>query len=870
MIPAFATALFRLLLGVCPREMRDEYGALMRADFAAAVRERGLPAALLGYGDVLGTGLSERAATLGRDLSFALRGMRRAPMFAIVVIATTAVAIGANGGIFGSIGKIVLRPLPFHDPASLVVLWEVDRVRGYTREGFTYLDFDTLRRANHTLADVAALVPVGGTLVAAGAPPQIVRGTVVSGGFFRTYAARPVIGRLLDDRDERDGTRGVVISAELWRNRFGRDPKIVGRTIRIDDAAVNVVGVAPAHLIFVDLWRGQTDHADYFVPLHASVYRRGGHALFVVGRPAGTGLAAVTADVQRTLAGLAATHPQTDANLSARALWATDAILGPMWPSVIAISLAVLAVLVVACANVGNLFLSRASARTGEMATRFALGATRRRLIAQLLTETTLYVALGGVAGIALAAAIVHVLASTIDAASPVLWVAHLDVDWTTFAATGAAIVLAAVLAGVAPALALSRPDLAGAMKSGDRAIGAGGAAVRSALVTLEIALAITIVATAAIATRSYAQVANKSLGFASHDVSVVTVAGTSGRRYDTAARAGAFEDAVRSRVDATPGVRSTAWATTTPFLGESSAEFEVEGARYAPGSEPQADVDVVSDAYLGTLGIPLLTGRDFARTDGPASAPVAIVSRAFAARYLGGVGTAIGKRITVRISTAGVPVLARTVIGVAGDVRPHVVNEPSPTIYAPIAQLPYISYVKLVVRSPLSADAVAAAVRAAIKPVDETVPPVTATSLEREQRYDALDRQLTDDMLGGLAVVALVLAIAGVYAVLSYGVARRTREIGIRVAFGASPRGIAVLVMRDALRLASVGIAIGLVLASVSAWALKGFLDVDAPVDGVTAGTVLVIVALAIGFASYLPARHAARLDPVVALRYE
>lgn len=864
-----ALTVFGLLLAACPREMRAEYGAAMRDDFCAAVRARGARAALFAYADVLFAGLAERASTFGRDVAFALRGMRRTPLFALVVIVTTGVAIGANGAVYGLLANVLLRPLPVADPSTLAIVWEVDRLHGFTSEGFTYEDFDALRHSIRTADAVAAVAPASATLIARGGPAQVLRGAVVSGEFFRTYAARPQLGRLLDMRDEREGVQTVVLSDALWRTRFGADAGIIGRTVRIDDVPRTVVGVTAPHFFFIDLWRGQIDYGDFFAPLHASRYSRAGHLLLVVARRTAA-LGALEADAQRTFASLAAAHPDVDANQSARAISASDAILGPVRPSLVAVGLAVLAVLAIACANVANLFLSRSSSRAAEIATRFALGASRRRLVAQLLTETSLYVVAGGVLGLALAAAIVHAIASTIDAGAPVVLWQHLDVDWKTFAATGGSIVLAAILSGAVPASALSRPDLVTAMKTGDRSSAGGGRMLRAGLVTLEVALAIAIVATAAIATRSYVELASKPLGFEPHDVTVAFITGASRRRYDGGARANALFDGIRSRVAATPGVEAAGWSNTTPFIGESNTSFSVEGARYAAGGEPDADVNQISDGFFAALRIPLLAGRDFAPSDRWNTAPVAIVSRSFAARYLGGVEHAVGKRITIEMSAMDVPMSPRTVVGVVGDIRPHVVNEPSPTMYAPNAQIPYVTYQKLVVRASLSATQVAAAVRAAVAAVDSTIPPPTATSLDHEAYYDALDRRMIDIMLGALAAIALCLAVAGIYAVVSYGVARRTREIGIRAAFGATPRDIAALVLRDALRLASVGIALGLGLAGAAAWALKSFLDVRAPIDGITVVTVLAIVAGAIGIASYLPARRAARVNPVVALRYE
>ena len=864
-----ALAVYGLLMAACPREMREEYGAVMREDFIIAVRSRGLAAAFSAYIDVVATGFAERGATVGRDVAFALRGMRRTPVFALVVVATIAVAIGANGAFYGLLANIVLRPLPVHEPASLAALWEVDTLHGDTSVGFSFEDFDALRRSNRTLRTVAALAPINGTIVGREGPPRALRGTTVSGEFFGMYDARAQLGRLLDARDERDGTRTVVISDELWRTRFRASPSVIGRAVDIADVNRTVVGVAPPRFFFVDLWRGQVDHADYFVGLRGSAYRGQGHTLVVVARPA-AGLGAVDADLQRTFASLAAAHPETDAHLSARSVWALDALFGPIRASFTAVGLAVLAVLAVACANVANLFLSCASARTGEIATRFALGSSRRRLIAQLMTETSLYVAVGGLLGIALAALLVHLIATTIDAGAPVLTFQHLDVDWKTFAATGLSIVLAALLAGVVPALALTRPTIVSAMKSGDRSSAGTGRALRATLVTVEVALAIAIVATAAIAGRSFYELARAPLGFETRDVSVAFMPGVSTRRYATAERVDALMRAIRERVVATPGVQSAGWAMTTPFLGESQSSFEVAGTHYARGGAPEADVDVISERYFDTLRIPLLAGRDFAGSDRPRGAQVVVVSRSFAVRYLGGVEAALGKRITLGWSTMDVPSAPRTIVGVVGDTRAHVVSAPQPTIYAPIAQLPVLGWMKLAVRARLTTEQVAAATRAAVAAVDPTIPPVTATSLEHEHYYDALDRQMTNLMLTVLAAVALVLATGGIYAVVSYGVARRTREIGVRVAFGASHRTIAAMVLRDALRLASVGIALGLGLAALAAWAMKAFLDVDAPVDGITALTVLGIVAAAIGFASYLPARRAARVEPVVALRYE
>ncbi|HEX3551131.1 MAG TPA: ADOP family duplicated permease [Candidatus Elarobacter sp.] len=861
-------ALFNVLLAACPREMRAEYGDAMRQDFTAAVRAGGAPAALHAYADVLAGGLAERAATVWRDVAFTLRGMRRTPLFSLVIILTTAIAIGANGAIYGLMSTILLRPLPIANASELVALWEVDPIRGYTDEAFTFDDFAAVRRDDRTLGTVAALSPTGGTLVGAGGPPRALRGAAVSDDFFALYSARPEVGRLLGAGDARAGARTVVISDQLWRTRFDAGPSIVGRTVRIDDTPLTVVGVAPPRFFFADLWRGQVDYADYFVPLDET--RHGiSHSLLVVARPVAS-RAAVDADLQRTFATLRLTYPGTDAGLSARTLRITDAILGPMRPSFILMGLAVLAVLAVACANVANLFLSRGSARAAEIATRFALGATRRRLAMQLLTESTLHIVAGGAIGLAIAAALARTITGLIDAAAPVLFLRHLQADWGTFASTAGVIVVASVLAGAAPAIALSRPDLVGTMKGGDRAGTGAGRALRGALITLEVALAIAVVAAAAITTRSYLAMTTRPLGFETRDVSVAYTLGASPKRYATAARAERFYAAVRSRVLATPGITSAAWATTTPFVGEAQAPFTVAGAAYAPNSQPYGDFDDVSPGFFATLRAPLLAGRDFTAGDRPGAPQVAIVNASFARRYLGGIGAAIGKRITIAASAVDVPEQPRTVVGVAGDMRQRYGVEMQPTMYAPIAQLPPAGWVKMVVRSRLSAAEVASTTTDAIAAVDATIPPATSTSLDFERTTDAFDRRLTGQMLAALALVALGLAVAGIYAVVSYAVARRTREIGVRVAFGASPRSIAVMVLRDAVRLAATGIVLGCALAGLVAWQLKAALDVDAPVDVVTALTVLGIIAAAIVVAAWLPARRAARLSPVIALRYE
>jgi predicted permease len=863
--------IFHALLLIVPLDVRREYGPQIWRDFSREQTEREQAGSLASMwlflcvcGDLVAIGLRERYAAAARDVVFALRSLRKTPLFTIVIIATLAVAIGANAAVFSVLRSVVLAPLPYAEPQNLVAIFSTRKLVPNMASSLD--DAEDIRTQNRVFTDVAFAIRDNTTLTGVG-KPQVLDGVNATWPAFDVLGTRPELGRFFNARDEKSGGPYlVVISDRLWRTKFGADATAIGRIIKLDALKCRVIGVAPPRFQF------PLPNAGMFTPDYWAVVRpspedhnRADHALNLIARlRPGTSVAAANADVTRIATTLAARYPATNSGVGARVVAFADEFIGGARPLLNAALAAVLGIVLIACANVSNLLLSRGAARDGEFAIRNAIGATRRRIVTQILTETLLLAAVSGVLGIALGFALVQGFVALDPPGIPRL--DEIGIDGNAIAYTFAIVGLCVIASGIVPALALSRPQLVDALKVAGRGGDASrGARARNLFVVLEIAISVALVMTSGLIVRSFMTLANTPLGIATQDVHVAAFPGLPEVRYGSVTRkSGYFLDSV-ARVRAVPGVRSAAWATTAPLLGKNGTLGTViEGHPTPIGAQTVVNATIIGPEYFLTLGISLRFGREFTDDDRVGSAPVAIVDEAFARKYFN--GNAIGRWIIPGITLKGQPP-RRTIVGVVGNVRRSFAGAYDPNVYLPNAQLPGPEPLSMLVnvRPGVHVDT---AIAAAMTARDPLIAPPKVRNLQVYADAALARTRVSALLLGFLGFIALFLAISGVYSVVSFGVAQRTHEFGIRAALGAHGGAIVRNVLTRAARLFVVGILGGVVLAGFAADLSRSLLFEVSTLDPSTYAIVVFVVAIAALLAALIPALRATRVDPVVALR--
>ncbi len=869
-----AASLFRVLLYASPGSFRREYGAQIRDDFDDALRDEGrahgafaaTAFALAAYADIVWTGVREYGQMIWRDLVFAVRSLRRTPLFAFVAIATLALAIGANATAFSILRAVVLAPLPYADPDRLVAV-QVSEHGKFSR--WSLPNYADVAGETPAFARSAAYVNTGATLTGAGSP-QHLDGFAITAGFFDVLQTRPELGRFFTRRDARPGTHDVIVSDGFWRRTLHAAPTAIGGTLRLDGVAYRIVGIAPAKLAQPGMDRGFTNPS-YWIVLPddgtgTQYHNRSFNVFAMIARlHAGESLDVARAQLTVAQKRLSRKYPDDDRGIVYTPLSLTDALVGSMRVVLFAIFAAVTGVLLIACANVGNLLLSRAAARTRELALRTALGASRRRLIAQLLVETFALALAGGATGLVLAWGAVEAFAGL--APSDIPRVADVTLDGTAVLYTFGAVIFCTLFAGLAPALFSSTRNLVGALKAGGRGgDAASGRHARNALVAFEIALTLALVVAAGLVLRSFISLTSQPLGFEPSGVTVVGRVQIPHDRYPTDQSVADFMARVIAKASALPGVHDVAWAIAPPFeRTQIGVVFQLLAERPAPrGDEPTTAVNLIDPHYFVTLRQPLERGRAFTSDDQLTSANVAIVNAAFVRRFISR-GDALGRRMTVGISATGHSG-PRTIVGVAGDTRTSYALPPEPTVYLPAQQVPFPD-MALVVRGD---GAAAKAVAAVVPSVDPLMPVPAQHTLASLMAEDTARARLGVASIGALAFVALSLALAGIYAVVSYGVAQRTQELGVRMALGARATHVVRDVVTRALGITGIGVSAGIVLAVFAARAIADQLYGVAPFDPATFAIVIIAIVLASAAAALIPARRATRVDPIVALRYE
>jgi putative ABC transport system permease protein len=814
------------------------------------------------------------------DVRFAIRQLKVSPGFTFVAAITLALGIGANGAIFALVDATLLRPLPLPEPERLAIAWE--RSETALRGPVSPLNMLDWRDRNRTFEKMAGFIPGVGSMVMAG-PDGTAEGVPrqwVTSGVFDVLGVRPIAGRTFLPSDDTQEVSAVVLSEGFWRNRFGADPSVIGQQIRLDGIPFTVVGVVPQATQLIgraSVWALVQLRRDIGgIPGGPSPERlRGLRVLRVVGRvKPGISLDAANDDLSVIATSLASEFPSTNKGRSVRLEPMRDVLIGGDLRLTSLLFLGVVGfVLLICCANVANLLLARAAGRTRELAIRSALGAGRRRIVRQLLTESLVLALIGGALGIGVGVAILRITPSVIpDGLLPTAVAPAFDLRVGVFCAVVTLVL--GMLFGLAPAWhTRGVVSSAQSMVGGTRTTTAHGSRIRAALVVSEIAAAVLLLVGAGLLVRTLLVVDNVPRGYRADSVLTVFVDPLGGR-YPTKESLVQFFNAIEREISGDANVRSTAWASTLP-LGESTfgpSAFEIVGdPTVDEDRRPTANYQIVSPTYFSTLDLPVVAGRAFTAADTADSVPVCIVNEAFVRRHMQG-RSAVGARVAVRSPTSGL-IQAREVVGVARQVkgRPDEAED-FVQLYVPLAQDPFDDIFLLVRPKAGPAAALGPSVRAAIARVDQeqlvTVGSlVTLDDIAFEATARHRFRAVLVLMFAGLA---LLLAMVGVFGIIAYSVQQRVREFGVRIALGATASQVLGLVLGGAARMIGIGAAIGLAAAVLLSRSISAFLFGVEPLDPVTFVTVASVLAATATAAALLPAMRAARVDPVEAFRTE
>jgi putative ABC transport system permease protein len=875
---------FRRLLRLLPADFRADYGQEISQVFREQRREAAAGGRMLELrvwartlADLLAVGPREHLAQLRQDVAYAARGMRRDPAFVLAAVLTLALGIGANSAIFSITHAVLLRPLPYGEPHRLVGVWNrwdgTDRARLSVPE---YLDYTE----SSGMLDIAAGTRGLGN-VAAGAEAERVTLGILTVNGLDVLGIRLALGRGFRQEEERTGAGNVaVITHGFWQRRLGGAPSVLGTTLLVDGVSREIVGVLPAGFRLPFDFTGDPP-AEVLLPLEldraAPRNRRGGHFLqaFARLRP-GLTMANAQTELDGILARLVREYPDQH-DQGGFALIVTPLrsdILGDARPVLLVLTAAVALVLVVACANVASLLLARGQARRRELALRTALGASRFRIVRQLLTEALALSLAGAAIGLLVALWCQRLVVSFSPRALP--RASDLALDIPVIAFSSALGIGAALLFGLVPALQISRLDTSRDLREGARGTDRGGVRMRRLLVVGQLAMAVVLLVGAGLLVKSFDRLMRVPRGFESDRVLSVRVSLPPARYPDRSAIVG-YLGRLTERLLALPGVRSVGASSGLP-LAVSSGDwsFDIEGRPIVNGRHPgAADFYVVTPGYFETLGIRLVRGRLPDASDTAESSPVVFLNET-AARSLFPAEEPVGRRVRFT-RTTGSEQPWRTIAGVVGDVRQTGLERaPRPEAYFPATQfLHFIAGVEsrassFVLKTSLEPETAAAAVQAAVRTLDPEVPPASVRAMSGVVADSVRDRRLNLILIGAFGVLALVLSLVGLYGLLAYGVARRTRELGVRMALGATRRAVLGLVLGEGMHLVATGTGLGLMLALGLGATLAPFLFDVAPRDAAVYGVISLLFAAAALPACGLPALRAVRVDPLTALRTE
>jgi putative ABC transport system permease protein len=870
-----ATRAYRALLRLLPFDFRSDYGPEMETVFHEQRKEAGLRNGTTGvlrlwWETIVGifrTAPGEHLAMFRQDAGFALRMMRKSPGFTLAAILTLGLGIGANSAIFSVVNAVLLKPLPYEHGDRLVVL---QHRMGALNQGFSALDTSDYRTQSRALDGLVEYHNMNFILLGRSEPERVETG-VVSWNYFEVFGIKPLFGRAFRPEDEQPGAPAVLmLSYEYWIKSFGGDPTVVNKTFTMNDKVHTVIGVLPP----VPQYPNEND---VYMPTTACPFRsspstvanRQARMVQVFGRmKPGMSVSQAQADLSGVAANLQKAYPKDypeGNSYSVKTTALEEALTHNARPTMLVLLAAAGFVLLIACANVANLNLSRMVRRERELAVRAALGAGRMRMFRQLLTESFLLAVIGGGLGLLFSWGALDLLVSFASRFTPRAREIHMDAWVLGF--TFLVAVLTSVLSGTVPALA-ARETVAGTLKEGgaQSTIGRGKHRMRSLLIVGQVAVSFLLLIGAGLMLRSFVKLQHVDPGFRPENVLTMDIA-LDFVKYNTNDKQRAFFETLLDKVQMQGGVKSVAASMMIPFTSDMTmtGDFQIEGQAPEPGQAmPKADFRIVSPSYFEALHIPILNGRGFMQTDRPGNPDVAVLNRS-AALHLWGGKDPVGTRFSADGGKAWIQV-----VGVVGDIKQYgldknVVDE----IYVPLAQNP-MSQASLVIKTAVEPMSIARGVIELLHGVDPNQPAARVRSLEQVRAESVAAPRLTTNLLGLFALLALAIAATGIGGVMALAVGQRRHEIGVRMAIGARPAEILRMILGQGLALALIGVALGLFGALWLTRLLQQLLFEVTPTDPLTYVGVAVVLGLAALVACYVPARRASRVDPIIALRVE
>lgn len=861
--------MLRFALLLCPSEFRRHCAQELAADLDRA-HDAPLPLGLTCL-NVAWTGIRLHAENIWRDVSYAARVLAKAPVFVAVAFLTIALAIAANVTAFSILKGMLIDPLPYAQGDRIAFISSTQRGEDHTN--IDYPDAHDYALRSRTFSAISVETQAQAALTGMGRPVEL-QGWYVDGSYFEIIGLHAQLGRLLTPADL--GKRNVVISDSLWRERFGVGSSVLGRRITLNDRVYTIVGVAPPGT--VNSGPGFMSLTDYWVPIDPRDYStnwRGNYAFFAIGklRP-GVSWAAAQADLSRIAGRLAREYPRFDSDRGVRVRPLADALVAQMRTMVMMLYGAAVLVLLIAAANIGNLLLVRGSARERDLAVRSALGATRRRIAVQLAIEMGLVSAAALAAGLAGSWSALRGLGTLLTSFAQSFGTNMMVPGWNHVTISAGVIVYAVLVTALftlataaAPAYILARDS--SALSGATRVV--GRARLRTALAVSELVLAFAVLCIAALLLQSFLRLDRTPVGFREANMYAIETSLPPAQRYSTNADVVQFYARAAAALRALPGVTVSAEGLNAGLGRDTSTNFStaypIGSSKSGPANDQWTEFNSVSPTFFQALRIPLFAGRPFADSDTSRSQPVAIVNERFALHEFGSIRAAIGRHVSVgESSDSGFPL--RRIVGVVGNVRNDLASEPPLEVYVPFAQVTFPG--SLVVHTAQNDPHLASEVGNAIARIDPLLPAPQIVSFAQLRALDDVMTRIAAIVFLALAAVALLLALAGVYGVVAYGVQRRTREFGIRMSLGARTWNIAAGILREAAVLCAVGVALGSALAALAARGMGQMLYETSPLDVGTFLGAAAFLLVAVLLATAVPVLRATRVPPASALRYE